>query len=89
MRGLAQSLQSRHGQNLRGCRLSKNLKQRELASELGISQQTLSFWETGRSAIPDAYKVRIGELLDADPTGLFPLTRKDTPRAAGIARGPW
>lgn len=39
------------GQRLRTLRAAMNLQQQELARILGVSQQTLSGWETGRDTV--------------------------------------
>ena len=59
------------GQKLKEARLSAGLKQEELAKRLGVSRQTISNWENGRS-LPDVgsavkmsnvYQISLDELL--------------------------
>lgn len=63
-------------EKLRDLRIDHDLTQEQIADYLGVEQQTYSYYETGRSAIPipvvtalaDLYKVSMDYLLDV-PTG--------------------
>ena len=62
------------GEKLRNCRNSAGITQEECAERLGVSRQTVSNWETGRSypdvrsclALGDLYQVTLDELLKED-----------------------
>lgn len=73
VRRIARTIQRAHGRNLREARTKAKITQAELAAEVGVIQQTVSHWESGRASISDAYKVLIGRALDLDPAELFPL----------------
>ena len=52
--------------NLKRLRISRNLKQEELAEQMNVTRQTISGWETGRRQ-PDLDTLKqLAEVLDAD-----------------------
>lgn len=51
------------GDKLRILRVSKNLKQRDLAGLLGVSRDTITEWEMGRRKIPDRIISIIRDIL--------------------------
>ena len=46
--------------------------QRQLARRVGVTQATISKWESGDLAMPDAMKVRVAAVFDASLDELFP-----------------
>lgn len=59
------------GRNLRRAR-SGRFTQEQLAEELGVTQSSISEWETGERDIPDAMKFRICDVLGRSLADLFP-----------------
>ena len=51
------------GKNLQALRLSENLSQRELGNRLGVCNQTVSFWESGRHEPDLDTLLKIAELF--------------------------
>lgn len=58
-------------QRIRVLRIFRNLKQWELAEKLGIDQQSISDWETGKHDPSDYYRKRIAEALDVEPKDIW------------------
>ena len=54
------------GLELKIARIRANLKQWQLASELGITQNRLSQYELGRKPIPNSIVINIKHVLDAN-----------------------
>ncbi len=52
------------GQRLKEARIKAGLTQEELASQLGVSRQTISSWENDRSAPDIGSAVKLGKLYD-------------------------
>lgn len=55
------------GDHLRKVRLVRNLKQTEAAVVLGVSEETLHNWETGKTAPQKYLRRRIIRFLGYDP----------------------
>ena len=58
-------------QRIRVLRILRNLKQWELAEKLGIDQQSISDWETGKHEPGYYYRRRIAEALDVEPKDIW------------------
>lgn len=59
------------GYNIRRCRVTRGLTQKELAEKLFLAPQTVSKWERG-SSVPDALLIdEISKVLGIDPASLF------------------
>lgn len=56
-------------------RRALGLSQGALAKALGVSQQTVSRWETGDGGPKDEHKILIASALRQEPGELFPLPR--------------
>ena len=73
------------GEKLRNCRNRAGITQDDCAEKLGVSRQTVSNWETGRSypdvrsclALGDLYQVTLDELLKED-AGMIAHLEKST-----------
>lgn len=63
------------GENIERGRKALGLTQVQLAEAVGVTQQTVSSWETGDSAPRDRLKVRLADVLRQEVRSLFPLTR--------------
>jgi len=61
------------GERLADLRKDKGLKQKQLALELGISEDMLSSYERGKYTVPDDIKVKIAEYFDISLDYLFGL----------------
>jgi len=64
------------GSNVRAARAARGMSVDEFRRRLGVSQATVSRWETGVNAPKDLAKIRIAEILGADVGELFPLARQ-------------
>lgn len=70
---------------LKSERMRKKMSQRELAEHIGVSQQTVGSWETGRTEpdqemtkfLADFFGVSTDYLLEKTDTRELPLTLKD------------
>ena len=51
------------GQFIAQCRREKNMTQRQLAEELGISDKTISKWETGKGLPEAGFMTPLSEVL--------------------------
>lgn len=51
------------GKFIAECRREKNMTQRQLAEQLGISDKTISKWETGKGLPEAGFMVPLGEIL--------------------------
>jgi DNA-binding transcriptional regulator YiaG len=63
------------GQNIERGRRALDLSQVAFAELVGVTQQTVSWWEAGRGAPRDILKVHVAEILHQDVRQLFPLVR--------------
>lgn len=70
-------LRQMQGITLRALRRSHAMRQAELCELLGVSQATLSRYESGARAIPERTQRAICVLFDVDPERIFPLVRVD------------
>jgi transcriptional regulator with XRE-family HTH domain len=61
------------GANIRALRKSHSLSQAQLASQLGVSPQSVYNWERGLNAPRDEQKLAIAKALNSDVAYLFPL----------------
>jgi transcriptional regulator with XRE-family HTH domain len=52
-------------------RVSKQVSQRKLAEALGVTESTISRWETGKQGIPDWRKQQIAEFFSVSVTYLM------------------
>ena len=64
---------------LKQCRKQKGISQAELASKLGVTQQAVGKWESGKSSPDPATVARIAEILSTTADFLLGLYR---PRGA-------
>ena len=48
-------------------RIAKGFSQNELAKRLGVTQTTISFWETGKKFPQSKHLLECSELLDFSP----------------------
>lgn len=79
---------------IRELREERSLKQIDLAQVLGIRQNTLSTWETGRyepdnemlQKIADYFQVSVDYVLGKSPVRNFPTTQIDTLRMIRLVR---
>ncbi|WP_404387562.1 helix-turn-helix transcriptional regulator [Ligilactobacillus animalis] len=56
---------------LKGLRANKNLSQSELGELLGVSQTTVTAWETGKT-VPNSKNVfELAKLYSVEPTVIF------------------
>lgn len=53
-------------EKLKEIRISKNLKQNELAKKVGVNYRTISSYETGARDLPVKVAKRIGKVLQID-----------------------
>ena len=67
---------------LRQCRKQKHMSQAELASILGVTQQAVGKWESGKSSPDPATVAKLAEILD---TTADYLLRRARPRNASLA----
>lgn len=65
---------SRFGEIIRARREEQGLEQVELARRLGVTQQTVSKWETGVTVPRAARLAALASLLDLDPALLHRVT---------------
>lgn len=56
---------------LKEIRLAKNLKQSELAKQVGVNYRTISSYETGARDMPVSVAKKIGKVLNIDWWKLF------------------
>ncbi|MBU2035263.1 MAG: helix-turn-helix transcriptional regulator [Candidatus Omnitrophota bacterium] len=56
---------------LKLARINRNLKQIDLARELGVSENLVSAWETSRSIPLPNMRYRIAKVLGSTPEELF------------------
>jgi len=61
---------------LREIRRARTLNQKQLARLAGVSQQTLSKWETGRLAPSPAVAVRLAAILGVTPSDIAAQTQE-------------
>lgn len=79
---------------IRELREERGLKQVDLANELGVRQNTLSTWETGRyepdnemlRKIAEHFQVSVDYILGKSPVRNFPTTQIDTLRMIRLVR---
>lgn len=69
------TLRKEWGANIIRGRKFMGLSQADLARKLGLTQATVSRWESGTCAPRDKHKVEIASALRQDVTALFPLPR--------------
>ena len=62
---------------LKQARKRKKLSQAELSRQLGVTQQAVGKWETGRSTPDPVTVARLAELLDTTTDGLLGLQQPD------------
>lgn len=53
-------------------RRKAKLRQLDIARELGVTEQTISNFETGRTAIKREIAVRVSKILNVEPEVVFP-----------------
>lgn len=53
-------------ERLKEIRLAKNLKQSELAKQVGVNYRTISSYETGARDLPVKIAKKIGKVLNVD-----------------------
>ena len=63
------------GNNVTQFRKMRGLSVNDFAMALGVSQATVSRWESGKMAPRDARKVDIATVLNVDVQSIFPLVR--------------
>lgn len=56
----------RAGERVEAARGAAGVSQDDVARDLGVTQQTVSNWETGQHRIPDKYRRRLAELIGVD-----------------------
>ncbi len=61
------------GTNVAACRRARRLTQQQLATAVGVTQQTISSIERGEHAPSDRLKVRLVQHLEEPGDVLFPL----------------
>lgn len=61
------------GNNIRSHRKALKKSQLELAEELGLKQQSVSYWEKGLTAPRDDHKLAVARALQTEVAYLFPL----------------
>lgn len=65
------------GETLRMMRVTRGFRRAsDLAAVLGVTQQTVSHWECGRSAPRDEMKAKIAGVLNVDAAVLWPIQRQ-------------
>ena len=69
--------QRRWAANLRAARLDRGLTQYEEALLLGINQQNIARWETGRAVPRDDMKFRLAAFFGVPTSELFPWDDPD------------
>jgi len=62
----------RFGERLKEARLSAGKSQRDVATVLGVSESTISRWETGRTTPRTPTAVRLARLLETSVEALAP-----------------
>lgn len=60
---------------LKFARISRKLRQIDLARDLGVSENLVSAWETNRAMPLPVMRYRVAELLGVTPGELFPMGR--------------
>lgn len=63
-------------ERLRGLREDSDMSQKELAKKLGISQRTLSHYETGKRDIPTEILIKVADYFNCSIDYLFGRTNK-------------
>lgn len=63
--------QTKVGRFIAECRKEKSMTQRQLADEIGVSDKTISKWETGRGLPEAAYMVPLCETLEINVNELL------------------
>lgn len=56
---------------LKGLRANKNLSQSELGDLLGVSQTTITAWETGKTVPSSRNILELAKLYSVEPTVIF------------------
>lgn len=67
------------GENLRKLREKRNITQLRLASEIGISQESVSHFESNGSNLKLEYLVKIADFLNTSVDYILGRTTKDEP----------
>ena len=75
------------GNKLFNCRRKAGITQQEAADFLGVSRQTLSKWETGKSVPDGVFLKGICELYHISPNELLGLEMEKTEEQSGKIKG--
>lgn len=59
------------GEDIKRMRIEKNMTQQELGQKLGVSQQMIGQWETGKANPKKETIEKIAKALDVDPYSLY------------------
>ena len=76
------------GARLAALRKARNITQVQLAEKLGISQQTLQSYESGRRRVPVSAMPAVAQHLSVSLDKLFDAPGKAVAKRAPIKRGP-
>lgn len=63
------------GSNIKAHREGQGMSRMAFANLCGVTEQTVSRWESGKLGVTDIHKIKIAEVLDVDVRALFPLER--------------
>ena len=73
-----------NGIQLKECRKAKGMSQATLSRLLGVTQQAVGKWETGRSNPDPDMLVRLAEVLGTTTDYLLGLHKNDSPKKGYI-----
>lgn len=76
----------RWGKRVAQARRRSGLTQKQLGTQAGVTQQTISSIERGKGMPRDDLKLRIARALEVDPGELFPLAAEPRGPAKGRKR---
>ena len=65
--------------NLRGIREDRDVKQREIAAYLNVSQNTYSQYETGQRQLPIDCLIKLAQYFETSTDYILELTNDPTP----------
>ena len=57
--------------SIKGARVEKNMTQSQVGKEMGVTKDTISNWERGRTAPTGQQLLRLCELYNVSPADIF------------------